>query len=103
MKKLIMGMAALVLISAPARVFASNTPRSQEFMDKLARIPDSEATRLRKERERRAVRPQPPVNIYIYVAPPTSAPSAPVVQPKPQPPKPLPQKPKLQSVKVEDR
>ena len=105
MNKLIMGIAALVLITAPARAVAQNTPSSQAFMDALARIPDAEATRLRKERERRAANPRPQIiKVYVYSIP-VGGPIAP--RPKPQAaPKPAPQfkpAPRTQAVKLEER
>ena len=106
MNKMIMGIAALVLITAPARAVAQNTPDNKAYIDALDRIPDTEATRLKKERERRAANPRPQIiKVYVYTTPTKGAPAAPVVQPKPQAapaphPKPA---PRTQAVKLEDR
>ena len=102
MNKMIMGIAALVLVTASARAVAQNTPASKEYMDMLARIPDDTETRLRKERERRAANPRPQViKVYVYSIPvggPITTPPKPQAAPAPRPKL----APRTQAVKLEE-
>ena len=86
MNKLIMGIAALVLITAPAR--AEMNP-----------LVLAEAARKAKQFE-----PKPQiVKVYVYTVPAKAAPAAPVAQPKPQPAPQFKPAPRTQAVKLEER
>ena len=90
MNKLIMWVAALVLITAPARA----------GMDAIVL---AEADRQAKKYwSDRAPKPQI-IKVYIYTVPAKAAPAAPVVQPKPQPAPQFKPAPRTQAVKLEAR
>ena len=90
MNKLIMGIAALVLITAPARAEMSAAVLAEA--DRIAKKYGSD----------RAPKPQI-IKVYVYTVPAKAAPAAPVVQPTPQPAPQFKPAPRTQAVKLEER
>ena len=94
MNKLIMGIAALVVIAAPARAEISDA-----VLAEMAR----QAAAFRANDDKYGPRKAPPIKVYVYTVPAKAAPAAPVVQPKPQPAPRYQPAPRTQAVKLEER